>query len=1170
MLDIYKASAGSGKTFQLAGKYIRLLLGYSTGDRWHFHNRNVNSHRHILAITFTNKATAEMKKRIVEELARLADPEKRGSSKYLKDFMRDFKASRQEIGEKAREALKNLLSSFRYFNVSTIDSFFQTVLRQFAHELDLDGNFDLRLDDEQIIEVAVEDLLLSINGTSHLLDRDLTKKELADTSKWLFTFMESKMRDGKSFNVFSDTGRVRAELVSFIGKLINERFRLHRREIIAWCDNHDNIVAFEETCRNEFKKIRAQLRADAKKIKEKIAEAEKLTNNGKIISGNSGLMSLVDPLLKQADNYPDISFGKTARNAIDHGDCSKIFLKDFRSSFPDSPLYQEVMSYLCSLETKYKELTVYHLLLKNIYPLGLFSEIIKRMEAYRKNEGQFLLSDTNEFLHNIINNEESPFIYERLGGILNNFLLDEFQDTSQLQWSNLRPLLRESLATYQENLIIGDEKQCIYRFRNSDPSLINSGVKKDLIQFNDRIKERGAAIDENTNWRSSPLIVRFNNSLFASMAYNMGLGDYYANAVQKPAKDEKKLPGYVDMLFSPGTGDTVDEYRCSFNTTIDKEFKDNELVALDRMAVNIERQLNSGYRPADIAVLVRKTAEGEKAIRYLLEAIPLMDIPVRPQIVSSDSLKLGESPLIKYVISRLKLIATPEISEKPEEEQGAQDISVYNHRRYRKLRSLFNNFNLYNRGSFDAEGSTRALMKALQFETEEDFCFNADDNGGEKKDDIFSLCRNIIRDYLLVNGNRVDEISANENIYIATFLDKVLEQESLSGTNIVTFLKWWDNSGCDTSVHLPENPNAITVMTIHKSKGLEFDCVHIPFVDYGLHSSVSHGEHYWFKLNLDNYVPRDIMPPLLPVSLNTSMENNEVFNTDYQRIREEDELDALNILYVAFTRAIRELIVSVNGNINVKDGKYSYISQRLYETIRNYNDGIIEDMDPEEYESKKEFIENLNENFDGSKLILGEITKHLVDNKEAKNTGKEDIEPEILSMPLQPLTKKVDITENTRPLGHEHVIWNDPRSRGRFLHEIMQNIYYLDDIDYAIKKCCYAYKLSKSQIEETRRIIHRAFDLLKKKEWFEGFSSLLNEIPVYRFEGDDDEKQKRPDRVVIYEDGSIDVIDYKFGDENRGYKSQVKGYVKFFRQAGYPETKGYIWYLKTGEIEEVG
>lgn len=458
MLDVYKASAGSGKTYTLAKRYIRMLLGYTDSNgRRHLYRHAPMAHRSLLAITFTNKATEEMKNRIVHELSLLAlnpatmavlEPTER--SPYLEEFMADFDASEEEIAAAASEALKQLLYDYGMFSVSTIDSFFQTILRAFAREAELDGNYEVDLDESTAIFNGVNDLLNSLDHN--------TDAETRQLMGWVTEYALTRFNEGKAFNVFDRGSNTFSEFLSFFKTLFNETFEENIDKMLRWLSDPSRIKRFRDGLTSRADNLVEVARSASQKALRTASGHEQLISANAFKLLNSWAAAIPSKLpglkLNQTEQNPAKAFkGKTEPPAILVADVSEAF-----SAIVEAKKMWELLN----------KMSV------NVYAMGLIGNVTDSIHKILEQNNSLLLKDTNSVLHRIIADNDSPFIFERLNQYYRHFLIDEFQDTSRLQWENLSKLIAESVSFGNESLVIGDEKQCIYRFRNSDPTLLTN------------------------------------------------------------------------------------------------------------------------------------------------------------------------------------------------------------------------------------------------------------------------------------------------------------------------------------------------------------------------------------------------------------------------------------------------------------------------------------------------------------------------------------------------------------------------------------------------------------------------------------------------------------------------------------------------------------------------
>lgn len=629
-LTVYKASAGSGKTFRLAYEFIRHQLGYrddSTG-RYRLAPASAhggNRHRAILAITFTNKATEEMKRRIVRELAVLAGAPlvSHRRSDYAAMLTAEFGCTGRELQSAARQALTDLLYDFNFFNVSTIDAFFQNVLRVFAREAELSGNYEVELNDDYAIETGVDSMLSAV--TKEYGAGESLTPQMRQLASWLHRYMIAQIDDGQAFNLFNRTSSLRSRLIGFIKSLTGEDFKYNEQAIREYVDDPARMERFERELMQLRRDTRDSITAGAAKV------FTLVSRNG---YPENYLERGINSLLRAWASGECRPLTDAQRSRIDADPAKRYYAAIAKAGLIDSEIDSTVVECMRAID-RYDELDT---VAAQIYSLGLFGHVLRHINEFRHDNNLILLSDTNNLLREIIGDNATPFVYERVGLWLRHFLIDEFQDTSSLQWDNLRPLVETSLAEANDNLIIGDEKQCIYRFRNSDPSLLRSKVEE---QFPGRVRLEGNTAESNTNYRSSREVIEFNNTLFTRMATDLGIGDLYRNVVQKAGPGAPS--GYVFMQGVKGADGT----KASFVEA-----------SLAMTAREIARQLSSGYSQSDIAILVRSNSEADTVIDYLLSQAKEIPGLEGLQVLSDDALTIQSCSAVRLIVNDLKRMDT--------------------------------------------------------------------------------------------------------------------------------------------------------------------------------------------------------------------------------------------------------------------------------------------------------------------------------------------------------------------------------------------------------------------------------------------------------------------------------------------------------------------------------
>ncbi|MCI9608462.1 MAG: UvrD-helicase domain-containing protein [Muribaculaceae bacterium] len=838
MLTVYKASAGSGKTYTLAQTYIRLLLGEKRGDGDGYSLRKgaTSAHRHILAITFTNKATEEMKSRIVEELALLAGVAE-GKPSYMESLVEEFGCTEDELRVLSRKTLHQMLFDFNFFNISTIDSFFQTILRTFAREAELSGDYELSLDGSELMAESVQRFFDSLSQNSG-------DKSVRRTVKSISSFLIREFNDGKSVMLFDKNNPNYRTFLKRIEALSSETFIKSFSTFSEFFADEERVERFETALFNRMKLLRGDMRKEGTQAVKEIRECE----GGGAQKFKVVLVNALEILAEKGDSDSTV-----IPKVVENGG-RNYCIKKYADEVSDRCIEQIERACRTLIEGK-KEIALLKEVRDNMFYLTLMAQVHKYMAEYRKDNNALMLSDTNSIVHSIIEDEDTPFIYERLGLRLNHYLIDEFQDTSRMQWENLRPLVAEGLSLRHDSLVIGDEKQCIYRFRNSDPTLLQHEV---VESFGYDCEVCGNDPSRNKNWRSSADVVEFNNRLFRAMAAICGAEDVYANVEQGIPDKNKGHRGYI----------CATPVECKNNN----DYAD---YVLPRLAADIESQLDAGYRPSDIAILVRGNEEGARIISYLVDH--RKESRHDYNIVSDELMRVSDSPAVNVIVSTLRSIAMP----------SGDDYTGKTYKNRRDTMFMVSRFKLYRNSGCDvAEALDRAVCEGCPAKVE-----------GELSETITDIVEDII------SGLDADMV-AQQNSFICAFHDIVADYSAFGLNDIRSFLRWWDDKGYRLTISAPADPNAILVMTIHKSKGLEFKCVHLPFIHGNM---VKLRNEVWFENKGLKGIDAE-QPPMLLLKPTAALENTP-FEEEYRQMCASAMLDELNVLYVGFTRAVDELIL---------------------------------------------------------------------------------------------------------------------------------------------------------------------------------------------------------------------------------------------------------------------
>jgi superfamily I DNA/RNA helicase len=1077
-----------------------------------------------------------MKTRIVETLSALSAGDCGTGNPYMSKLLEIFApASSADISGAARRALMQLLFDFGSFNVSTIDSFFQTVLRTFARELNLPDNYRIQLNQREAIDSAVHDMLDVINSNSPYFpdSRDAASiGRKARLREWILAYMESMMTDGKAFNLFNRATSTFAGLAERLSLLFNETYKLHADEIDGWfdADSGTRVIRLREALGKRLALLRKDL---VQRTGALLSEVAMLGD--KVISRN--LMTAMTSW-----SMGKLSTGKTPESAA-IGEPKACVYKPY---YGNTALIDRIAGVCRANLDDQRQIACVDFLLHNLFPLGLFGEMRRHLEKFCRDENMVLQSNTNDFLSRIIaSEEEAPFIYERLGLRLRHFLLDEFQDTSMMQWNILRPLILESLSHDKDNLIIGDGKQSIYGFRNTDFRLLNHIVADEIQKRGYTVDLRGSGKGENVNYRSAHCIVKFNNALFDALpsVYNLRPSDtsvsVYADTVQELAGRTDGVPGYVDIAFHNKESDSAD-------------MPDFVEVAMSRMLDGVIRQLRAGYRPRDIAILVRKRREGEMAVKYLLNA---MDTPVweglpRVQVMSSDALLVGESPLVKMLVARLRMLMTPSVGSPDAADSQSRWPSVGQ----RDLTHLANRFHMHLFAS--GAGPAGALSLAVEECSPRMRSRQADDDADTRlltspASGLITMAERIVREAMEEMKGKGIPVSDTEvhNIYLTGFMDLVNEYVSHYGNDLRGFLEWWDMKRLTQSLTIPGDVDAINVLTIHKAKGLEFPCVHVPFLDFRMtETSTPFKRSYsWYKTDSIPGIDPDLVPPYIPLENSPALAGFPgAFAQGFSDFVNSQYLDNINLLYVALTRPTRELVVT--ALVGGRD-----------ETV---GDALLKGAGAATEETPLKF--NLAGMLDSSgTLTIGEPTVPLCD------TG----EPQSSFMPPYITRDNDNILEITGIDDRYIRDFSDPAQRLIFLKRVLGSVRRVCDISVVVRRMAHKARLDKAYSTQAFNTISNAIASTPEASgWFDSNGRIM--LCPELFAGNVSIIRRwRPDRIVWRPDGYIDVVEYCTADTTEAHLAVLRGKVRScMRQLaamGHNGIRGFIWDLDASVVHRL-
>jgi len=1029
-LLVLNASAGSGKTFNLVRNYLRLLLTNSE-------NRAEMSQ--IIAMTFTNKAAIEMKNRIVADLNKIVRKDD-AHAKFRKELAEFIEVSEEDLLKNARLALKKMLHQYEDFHVLTIDKFNLRLIRSFSRDLNLPEQFDIALDEDEILEKAVDELLNRIDA-----------KEKNNIYELCLRYVKSNFDEENRWNI-------KKALLESSKILKNEKYfdaikRLQDFEFDEATRDHLNISL--ETILNEGKQLQSQFKRD---LEADDPELEKVYYK----------QGSINRWLKFANDRLDAKLFIELYNSISSFEKSLIKTNDKTDI---GRMLESGLRFQNFLEDRCPEVLELHLKINYFYLLAILKQLAISMDEIRTKEATIRISEFNKLISDLVKDEEAPFIYERLGNRFSHFFLDEFQDTSRLQWLNLVPLVHESLGRNNFNFIVGDPKQSIYRFKNgvaeqfvSLPAIYNPENDDNLEKKSNYFRDMGQVDGLSENWRSAKEIVQFNNRLFEDMRLNLKeiTRDFYAQVSQNP---RGKDGGLVTVKFDLIEDKTTDQY-----------LKEMELWVADCIA--------DGYKPTDICILGRTKKDCNSYANHLKS--------LGYSVVSSDSLLVGSDLYVQLIYRFLKW-----------RQQFQQDqLGMLFVENYFQLFEPEKAYDLYEQCL--GRKNNKTVLDKQQFlqlsGLPEELIYG-------NFPTIFAL----IKYFLRTTG--INELS---NAYVHQLLDLAYDFDLKQGPDLQNFLSALDRQGLESNVALPDNEHAIQIMTAHKSKGLEFPVVIIPRCEFESNSHKKSNillelNEGMIQTNLKK--EHDIIPEIEQLS---TVENAAKYT------------DALNLMYVAFTRPIDRLYVYhqyKERKSNKKNEDSNHLSEHIIETLY--------DLFPEG-QSETGFNLTL-----GSKPVIAHEHTQSADSFIPVSLGETLWFPDISLQSTE--------EEETSRISKQQRMGNE-------FHYLMEHAKNQDEAktwcDRGIRKGV----VDAEHTHELLQLTEKAFQDPVLQEILLG-GEQLDERTIMIGEND----RLRPDKLIVNGE-NVRVIDFKTGEVLAKHEKQVMMYCNFLKEIGYTQVEGYLYY----------
>ena len=1108
-LTVYRASAGSGKTFTLAVEYISLLV------------KDPENYQHILAVTFTNKATQEMKMRILSQLYGIANS-LQSSQQYFNKVKEKTNMPDAVIRNNARAALTLLIHRYNNFRILTIDAFFQQVLRNLAHELGQTANLRVDLNNEEITEKAVDQMIESLEKGQPVL-------------QWISTYINNSIEDDNGWNII---GKIK----TFGTNIFKDFYKAHEANLKEQLSNADDFKVYETTLRKRRNDIRKTFNSKAKSILNEIKNA-----NLDIPSNyRSGLYKyLTDSAIAPLTNKPLKAGVLKANESPQNWTSSKCAKADKQQiqTLAAEVLSAQLSELIAYNNDNWNEFQSIQLTLSHLSELRLLHAIADAVDNLTKDTNRFMLSNTQALLKELIADSDTPFIFERIGARLKHVMIDEFQDTSTIQWQNFQVLLANCMAQeLSQNLIVGDIKQSVYRWRQGDWGILNN-IEKSFAHQKIRLK----TLDY--NYRSEKRIIDFNNAFWEQCV---------ANTAKEVAQDDAEKAEIVQKAYedvAQKTHKTTENGFVKISLYPSKSMKE---AVLEELIETIKELFNNGYggkNQSKIAILVRSKSNIQDIVNALLQSFGN-----EINIVSDEAFRLDASLSVNIIVSAMHLLTHPD-----DVLTRGKLVKLYNQEVLKKpltdtdLLVSINESNNIDTKNIDKKErrklATEQQMAKLNSQLPPEYVANRELLLGLPIVDLVDKL------FMLFGLDQLE----GQSSYICTLYDTLNDFLKDHTADIDDFINEWENSLSSKTIQSDEI-EGIRIMTIHKSKGLEFDNVIIPFCNWEMEKKGT----LWCETK-NKPAPYNKLP-LLPIDFSRDKLIGTVFEDDYKEEHFQNIVDNLNLLYVAFTRASKNLFVfglrqgkTTLDNIakGTPPGNRSYaielalrqVSEQLQGSLLSFPDDIGSEIHfeygtlaPETHEKEHAVADN---------PFLIKPDKHIVSiatypqaatfkqsNKSIEFVKGEDVDP----------------SDRTRYI-----------KIGNVLHQLFSTIYTTADIPARLNELeqqgiIYNDEITSAQL---RTRIEDAITNPQVQEWFSKRWQLYNECTILEYNKDTNEMEEhRPDRVMT--DGKeFVVVDFKFGKEREEYKKQVQQYMEILIRMGHKKVSGYLWYVVKNNVVEV-
>ncbi len=1029
---VLNASAGSGKTYSLVKQYLTTLLK----------SNNPNKFRHLLAITFTNKAVAEMKNRVLKTLTDIAyytDDTKKPD--MFDDLRVSSNLNEETLVRKSREILNRILHNYAAFDVVTIDTLTHRIIRTFARDLDIASNFEVSLDQKMLNTRAVNALVAQVG-----IDDQITRV--------LIDFAIEKADDDKSWDVTRD--------LLEIANLLHNENDLRALTILK----NTTLSDFENLAKHLNSKI-SILSSQQQKIGQNLIDLihdlgldQKSFASGyfykfilQVAQGTQGLSYSGAAYKDQIEEYAFYTKGQKEE--------IKAIIDQHKVHFVETFLQ---LKKLALQQNKYEAFR------SKLIPLSVLHLIKKELDLIKEEENLLLISDFNSLIAKSLRDQPAAFLYERLGERYTNYFIDEFQDTSILQWHNLIPLIDNAISSAPEDvvgnsvLLVGDPKQAIYRWRGGEAEQFIS-----LSNSTNPFTAPAAVERLETNYRSSKEIVNFNNTFFTHLATHFD-NQLYQNIYQadNTQNQHSTRNGYVSIEFI--------EYQ---------KKEEADVYYPERVIEIIADVVAQGYSPSDICILTRSNSHGTHLAAYLQNN----DI----QVVSSESLLITNSQVVLFIHAFIEMLAFQNQIEK----------------RLPVLYFIAALLNIRDKHSFYTTHTTNTIDEFLENLSHYDIDVNTD-----------YLSSLPLYDYLEYIIQAFD-LKSQADAYVIAYLDLAYNYTQSSEGGLLGFIDFWEEKKEKASIVAPNQKEAVQIMSIHKSKGLEFPVVIYPYADSDIYRT--RGEHQWFPVEDEAFEGFQT----LMVPHNKGLQDfGDIGAALYNQKNDEQQFDAINILYVALTRAVDQL----------------YVLSRFRESvskINTYNDLFID------------FLQKSLRWDHGNRLYtFGNKTNSPL---KTEADDMKSFTPSFIS------TAKED--RGIQIITQAAFLWDSQAQNaityGNLIHGLMAKVEYNTDVEDVIKAAVREGLVDSKNYQDIRSILSKIVNHDTLQAFYKPPSIIYNERMIISDEG----KLHIPDRVVITNKEVAVIIDYKTGNKSSSHLNQINLYGRLYEQMGYMVSKKYLVYL---------